>query len=79
MKYKWIKHYSFKLAILFVMIGAWQVNQPESRNYTGLTAQPYPDIAIELFKEQPVVWRTPHKLSMKKLTKTGNLKQGGLK
>ena len=68
MEMKWVKHWTF-FAALIVIIGTWYANRIEARDYTGVTEKPYPDIAIDMFEEQPVIWSIPHKLSMKRLTK----------
>jgi len=69
MGYKWIKHWSFYAVLGVIAICTIYANRAPARDYSGITVYEYKDIAIRLFDEQPVIWRTPHKLSMKKRTK----------
>ncbi len=64
-EFKYMKHWSFTLAIILILIGSYFASDAEpSRNYTGLTV---PDIAYDCtlnYKEPP-----PWKLSKKRLTR----------
>ena len=58
------------IAVIGIIIGILLLNSLERRDYSGLTPKVYPDIAITLIEAEPVIWNTPHKLGMKRKTKS---------
>ena len=71
-KFRHMKHWSFYVAILAIIIFSWFALTLEEteRDYTNLTVPSYPDIAIDYCEiinhPEPMKW----KLSKKRLTKT---------
>lgn len=59
----------YVVPVILILIGLYILSEMNTRDYTDLAPIKYPDIASELIEEVPVMWTTPHKLSLKRKTK----------